>query len=114
MSRQDREQGTGNREQNNAARIRAIQNPKSKIQNLNALHLIHKWSIEHPYAVIAFYLAAIGLAYMTVTQTLPRRFAPYVASPMVGVVTMMPDFPRRTWKRMSATRLSSRWFIFRA
>ena len=66
------------------------QNPKSKIQNPNALHLIHKWSIEHPYAVIAFYLAAIGLAYMTVTQTLPRRFAPYVASPMVGVVTMMP------------------------
>ena len=23
----------------------------------NALHLIHKWSIEHPYAVIAFYVA---------------------------------------------------------
>ena len=57
---------------------------------LNALHMIHKWSIEHPYAVIAFYLAMVGLAWMTVSQTMPRRFAPYVESPMIGIVTMMP------------------------
>lgn len=56
----------------------------------NALHMIHKWSIEHPYAVIAFYAAMIGLAWMTVSQTMPRRFAPYVESPMIGIVTMMP------------------------
>lgn len=57
---------------------------------LNALHMIHKWSIEHPYAVIAFYVAMIGLAWLTVSQTMPRRFAPYVESPMIGIVTMMP------------------------
>lgn len=57
---------------------------------LNALHMIHKWSIEHPYAVIAFYVAMIGLSWMTVSQTMPRRFAPYVESPMIGIVTMMP------------------------
>ena len=57
---------------------------------LNALHMIHKWSIEHPYAVIAFYLAMVGMAWMTVSQTMPRRFAPYVESPMIGIVTMMP------------------------
>ncbi|MCW3052925.1 MAG: multidrug efflux transporter [Chthonomonadales bacterium] len=57
---------------------------------LNALHMIHKWSIEHPYAVIAFYVAMVGLAWMTVGQTMPRRFAPYVESPMIGIVTMMP------------------------
>src|SRR5260221_10475127 len=57
---------------------------------LNALHMIHKWSIEHPYAVIAFYVAMVGLAWMTVSQTMPRRFAPYVESPMIGIVTMMP------------------------
>lgn len=56
----------------------------------NALHMIHRWSIEHPYAVIAFYLAMVGLACMTVTRTMPRRFAPYVESPMIGIVTMMP------------------------
>ena len=92
MSRIDREQGTGeigNREQGTGNRT-IPQHPTPNTQHQNALHLIHKWSIEHPYAVIAFYLAAIGLAYLTVTQTLPRRFAPYVASPMVGVVTMMP------------------------
>ena len=59
-------------------------------RGLNALHTIHKWSIEHPYAVIAFYVAMVGLAWITVSQTMPRRFAPYVESPMLGVVTMMP------------------------
>lgn len=55
----------------------------------NALHLIHKWSIEHPYAVIAFFVAMLALAWMSISQ-MPRRFAPYVESPMIGVVTMMP------------------------
>ena len=64
--------------------------PQGLKHRLNSLHLIHKWSIEHPYAVIAFYVAMVGLAIMTVTQTMPRRFAPYVESPMVGIVTMMP------------------------
>lgn len=59
-------------------------------KSLNALHRIHQWSIEHPYAVIAFYTATIGLAWLVVMHTLPRRFAPYVESPMVGIVTMMP------------------------
>jgi HAE1 family hydrophobic/amphiphilic exporter-1 len=52
--------------------------------------MIHKWSIEHPYAVIAFYAAMVSLAWITVSRTLPRRFAPYVESPMVGIATMMP------------------------
>lgn len=56
---------------------------------LNTLHLIHKWSIEHGYAVVAFYVAMVALAVMAVSH-MPRRFAPYVESPMVGVVTMMP------------------------
>lgn len=55
----------------------------------NALHLIHKWSIEHPHAVVAFFVAMIALAAMQVVN-MPRRFAPYVESPLVGVVTMMP------------------------
>lgn len=56
----------------------------------NPLHMIHRWSIEHPYAVIAFYVAVVALAIMAVTQLIPRRFAPYVESPLIGVVTMMP------------------------
>lgn len=58
-------------------------------RRLNALHLIHKWSIEHPYGVVAFFVAMLALAWITISQ-MPRRFAPYVESPMVGVVTMMP------------------------
>lgn len=58
-------------------------------RKFNALHMIHKWSIEHPYAVIAFFVAMLALAYISISR-MPRRFAPYVESPMVGVVTMMP------------------------
>ncbi len=59
-------------------------------QHLNPLHLIHRWSIEHPYAIIAFYAAVLWLAWMAISGIIPRRFAPYVESPLVGVVTMMP------------------------
>ncbi|MBM3495536.1 MAG: efflux RND transporter permease subunit, partial [Armatimonadetes bacterium] len=59
-------------------------------RGLTALHMIHRWSIEHPYAIIAFYVAVMVLAGLAVTRVLPRRFAPYIESPMVGVVTMMP------------------------
>jgi len=54
------------------------------------LHMIHKWSIEHPYIVIAFYLAVIVTSVLNIGFYIPRRFMPYVESPMIGVVTMMP------------------------
>lgn len=66
-----------------------MKSPDERVRRPNALHLIHKWSIEHPYSVIAFYVAMIALACLTITR-MPRRFAPYVESPMIGVVTMMP------------------------
>lgn len=56
----------------------------------NPLHMIHRWSIEHPYAVIAFFVGVLALAWMAISGIIPRRFAPYVESPMIGVVTMMP------------------------
>ena len=53
------------------------------------LHLIHKWSIEHPQIIIAFFVAVLAMSYLAIRQ-MPRRFAPYVESPLIGVVTMMP------------------------
>ncbi len=67
-----------------------IQDPRSEARRVNPLHMIHRWSIEHQYAVIAFYAAMIFLAWIAISRQLPRRFAPYVESPMIGVVTMMP------------------------
>jgi HAE1 family hydrophobic/amphiphilic exporter-1 len=64
-------------------------NPTKKQQN-SALHKIPRWCIDHSYSVIAFYVAVIALSIIVVTQILPRRFAPYVQSPMIGIVTMMP------------------------
>jgi HAE1 family hydrophobic/amphiphilic exporter-1 len=53
---------------------------------------IIRWSIDHPYAVIAFYLAVIVLAVIAIWQYMPRRFMPYVESPMIGVISMMPGW----------------------
>jgi HAE1 family hydrophobic/amphiphilic exporter-1 len=64
--------------------------PRYEVRGVTPLHLIHKWSIEHPYVVIAFYTAVLALAALAITRTMPRRFAPYISSPLVGVVTMMP------------------------
>jgi HAE1 family hydrophobic/amphiphilic exporter-1 len=51
---------------------------------------ITRWSIEHPWIIIAFYLAVTVLAVLVVLVHLPRRMMPYVESPLVGVVSMMP------------------------
>ncbi|MBI1736532.1 MAG: efflux RND transporter permease subunit, partial [Candidatus Rokubacteria bacterium] len=49
-----------------------------------------RWSIEHPWTVTAFYLGVALLAVLVIAFTMPRRMMPYVESPMVGVVSMMP------------------------
>ncbi|MCE5237470.1 efflux RND transporter permease subunit [bacterium] len=51
---------------------------------------ITRASIEHPYAVLAFYIGVLILSVIAIGFYLPRRFMPYVESPMIGVVTMMP------------------------
>jgi HAE1 family hydrophobic/amphiphilic exporter-1 len=51
---------------------------------------ISQWAIEHPYVVIAFYLGVALLAVLVIGVQMPRRMMPYVESPMVGVVSMMP------------------------
>ncbi len=52
---------------------------------------ISAWSIEHPWMIVSFYLAIVVLAvYVVFGGVMPRRMMPYVESPMVGIVTMMP------------------------
>jgi HAE1 family hydrophobic/amphiphilic exporter-1 len=51
---------------------------------------ISRWSIDNPYAVIAFYAGVGLLALLVVLFQMPRRMMPYVESPMVGIVSMMP------------------------
>jgi hydrophobic/amphiphilic exporter-1 (mainly G- bacteria), HAE1 family len=62
--------------------------PENRRETL--LHQIPRWCIERPQAVIALYTAIVVLAVLALAGTIPRRFAPYVESPMLGVVTMMP------------------------
>ena len=49
-----------------------------------------RWTLDHPYLIVAFYFAVFVLGAIAIGGALPRRFAPYVQSPTVGVVTMMP------------------------
>ncbi len=51
---------------------------------------ISRWAIEHPYIVIAFYLGVGLLAALVIFFQMPRRMMPYVESPIVAVVSMMP------------------------
>ncbi len=51
---------------------------------------ISQWSIDHPYVIIAFYLAVLVLSLLAILNYMPRRMMPYVESPMIGVVSMMP------------------------
>ena len=51
---------------------------------------ISRWSIEHPYIVIAFYVAVAALSLLALFFQMPQRMMPYVESPMVGIVSMMP------------------------
>jgi HAE1 family hydrophobic/amphiphilic exporter-1 len=51
---------------------------------------ISRWSIEHPYIVVAFYLGVAVLSALVIFFQMPRRMMPYVESPMVAVVSMMP------------------------
>src|SRR5262247_4612683 len=50
---------------------------------------ISRWSIEHPYIVIAFYLGVALLSTLVIFFQMPRRMMPYVESPIVAVVSMM-------------------------
>ena len=56
----------------------------------NILSALVRGTIEHPYAVIAFYTGVFILAIIAIGFYMPRRFMPYVESPMLGIVTMMP------------------------
>lgn len=51
---------------------------------------ISRWSIDHPYPVVAFYVGVVLLAVLAIGFTMPRRMMPYVESPLIGIVSMMP------------------------
>lgn len=54
--------------------------------NFNAV----RWSVDHPYTVLAFFLAMLFLGFIAIGHFMPRRFMPYVDSPMLGIVTESP------------------------
>ncbi len=49
-----------------------------------------RWSVDHPYIVAAFFMSMLMLGYLAIGHFMPRRFMPYVESPMLGIVTESP------------------------
>src|SRR3972149_6783995 len=51
---------------------------------------VSRWARQPPYIVIAFYRGVALLSVLVVVFQMPRRMMPYVESPIVAVVSMMP------------------------
>ena len=51
---------------------------------------IVRWSVDHPYVVVSFFLGMLVLGYLAIGSYMPRRFMPYVESPLLGIVTESP------------------------
>ena len=69
---------------------------------------ISAWSIDHPYMIIAFYAGMAILAVIAIGGYMPRRFMPYVQSPMIGVVSMMPGYSAREMETYISDPLEQR------
>ncbi|HXM19119.1 MAG TPA: efflux RND transporter permease subunit [Candidatus Tumulicola sp.] len=50
------------------------------------------WALRHPHAVIVVYLALVFAAIGAALFILPTRMMPYVESPLVSVITMVPGY----------------------
>jgi HAE1 family hydrophobic/amphiphilic exporter-1 len=64
--------------------------PVTHTRAASGLQNITRWSVEHPYVIISVFFGVVVLAILTIGFYMPRRFMPYVESPMIGVVSMMP------------------------
>ena len=58
----------------------------TKSSNFN----ISAWSVDNPYWIVAFYSTVFLLFILAIFFYMPRRMMPYVESPMIGIVSMMP------------------------
>lgn len=67
-----------------------------------------RWSIRNPHQVVAFYVALLILAALIIGMYMPRRLMPYVQSPMIGVVTMMPGLSAEEMERYLSKPIEER------
>lgn len=67
-----------------------------------------RWSIQNPHPVVAFYLSLLILAAIVIWGFMQRRLMPYVESPMIGVVTMMPGLSAQEMERYLSKPIEER------
>lgn len=74
---------------------------------------ISQWSIQHPYVILAFFAAMLILSVMAIKDYMPRRMMPYVESPMVGIVSMMPGLSAEEMETYIAKPIEERMTAIR-
>jgi HAE1 family hydrophobic/amphiphilic exporter-1 len=67
----------------------SVETPKPAVHH-RGLAAIPMWSIDHPFVILAAWIGVAVLAVLAIGFYMPRRFMPYVESPVIGVFTMMP------------------------
>ncbi len=73
---------------------------------------IIQWSVEHPYAVIAFYFGVM-LLFVTALPYLPLRMMPYIRSPLVAIITMAPGKSAREVETYISKPIEERMSVIR-
>ncbi|HEX5323443.1 MAG TPA: efflux RND transporter permease subunit, partial [Capsulimonadaceae bacterium] len=70
---------------------------------------VSAWSIDHPWVIIAFYAGIVMLAIVAIFgNIMHRRMMPYVESPMVGIITMMPGLSSQEVERYISMPIEQR------
>ena len=54
-----------------------------------------RWSVDHPYSILALFMAVLVMGYVAIGYVMPRRMMPYVESPLLGLATEMPGLSAR-------------------
>ncbi|MCH8273809.1 MAG: efflux RND transporter permease subunit [Armatimonadetes bacterium] len=69
---------------------------------------IIRWSVDHAYVVISFYIAMLVLGVLAIGFHMPRRFMPYVESPLLGIITQMAGLSAEEMETYFSTPIEQR------
>ncbi len=59
---------------------------------MNGRFSVPAWALRNPHAVMALYIGLVAAAIASALFVLPTRMMPYVESPQIAVVTMVPGY----------------------
>lgn len=83
------------------------------MENSHSRFNVSKWAIDHPYVILSFFAGMVLLSIMAITEYIPRRMMPYVESPLIGIVSMMPGLSAEEMETYIAKPIEERMTAIR-